>query len=89
MKLKFTWVALNDLKRLHRFIAENDPQAARRYSLRLQTSLEHLLNHPELGKPLEEPVGVRELVAGDYVARYKIDGEVIFILKIRHGKEVW
>ncbi|MGC1508946.1 type II toxin-antitoxin system RelE/ParE family toxin [Ketobacter sp.] len=89
MKLKFTPVALRDLKRLRQFIAIHDPQAARRYSERLKQSLKHLTKHPDMGKPIEEPLGVRELVAGDYVARYLVKETDVIVLKIRHEKEEW
>jgi len=89
MKLKFTPVALRDLQRLRQFVAIHDPQAARRYSERLKQSLKHLTNHPEMGKLIEEPLVVRELVAGDYVARYIVKETDVVVLKIRHEKEEW
>jgi len=89
MKLKFTPVALRDLKRLRQFIAIHDPQAARRYSERLKQSLKHLTKHLDMGKPIEKPLGVRELVAGDYVARYIVKETDVIVLKIRHEKEEW
>lgn len=87
MKLKFTAVALNDLKRLRHFIAVKNPDAAKRYSARLQKSIKRLVDHPEMGRAIEEPVGVRELVAGDYVVRYLVKTETVYILKVYHEKE--
>ncbi|PCJ44654.1 MAG: plasmid stabilization system protein [Moraxellaceae bacterium] len=87
MKLEFTHVALNDLKRLRQFIAKKNPQAARRYSERLQYSLRRLMDHPGLGRTLDELPNVRELVAGDYVARYVVKDDRIIILNISHEKE--
>ena len=45
------------------------------------------MDHPNLGRALEELPAVRELVTGDYVARYLVKEDRIIILKIRHSKE--
>jgi len=87
MKLEFAHVAINDLKRLRKFIAEKNPAAAQRYSQSLQQSLKGLMLHPKKGRPVEDLENVRELVAGDYVARYKVKTESIVVLKIKHSKE--
>ncbi|WP_419811015.1 type II toxin-antitoxin system RelE/ParE family toxin [Bacterioplanoides sp.] len=87
MRLKFTAVALNDLKRLRNFIAVKNPDAARRYSERLQNSIKRLVDYPEMGMTIEELAGVRELVAGDYVVRYFVKNDIVYILKIYHKKE--
>lgn len=86
-RLQLTYSAVHDLERLRAFIAEHDPAAAARISLRLRTTLQHLLEHPGLGKPVEELSAVRELIAGDYVARYTVTDEAVIVLRIWHGKE--
>lgn len=87
MRLKFTSVALNDLKRLREFIAVNDPQAAQRYSQSLKESLNGLIRQPLMGRILDEERNIREFIAGDYLARYHIMGDQVIVFKIRHGKE--
>ncbi len=87
MRLKFTSVALNDLKRLREFIAVNDPQAAQRYSQSLKESLKGLIRQPHMGRILDDESNIRELIAGDYLARYRIMGDQVIVFKIRHGKE--
>jgi len=89
MKLKFTAQALKDLHQLKEFIAKNNPIAASKYIARLLKAIGQLLTQPQLGKELEEEPLARQLVAGDYVVRYAIRGETIYVLKIWHGKEDW
>jgi len=87
MRLELTPIALNDLKRLRKFIATKNPQAARRYSQSLRASLNNLMKQPMMGRLLDEERHIRELIAGDYLARYRIIGERVIVFKIRHSKE--
>ena len=46
--------------------------------------------HPGMGRPIEDlPEQYREWVIGDsgYVARYRVIGEMVTILAVRHQKE--
>ncbi|PIP80092.1 MAG: plasmid stabilization system protein [Gammaproteobacteria bacterium CG22_combo_CG10-13_8_21_14_all_40_8] len=87
MKLKFTAQALHDLYRLRKFIAEKNPKAATKYSEKLLSTIRKLESNPMLGKALEAELDGRELIAGHYVIHYTMRDELIYILKIWHGKE--
>lgn len=87
MKLLFTHSSQRDLVRLRDFIAENNPQAARQISRRLVTSINRLANQPEMGIDVEELPGTQDLITGDYVVRYVVLEENLYILRIWHGKE--
>lgn len=87
MEIKFSAGAVKDLIRLREFIAVNNPLAAERISLRLQQAIGKLANYPDIGHPIEELDGVRELVAGNYVVRYLHNDEEISVLRIWYGKE--
>jgi len=87
MKLSFSESALQDLVRLREFIAVHDPEAAERVSLRLRQAIGKLVLHPDRGCPVPELENVRELVAGNYVVRYLLQEDTVFILRIWHGKE--
>jgi len=73
--------------RLREFIAENNPGAARRISQRLLTSVKHLVDQPDMGVPIEELRGTRDLIVCDYIIRYIALEEEIHILRIWHGRE--
>ncbi|MDD1421908.1 type II toxin-antitoxin system RelE/ParE family toxin [Dolichospermum sp. ST_sed1] len=87
MKLEFSESAIQDLIRLREFIAVHNPKAAERISLRLRQAIAKIVLHPDIGRSVSEFENVRELVAGDYVVRYLRLEDVIFILRIWHGKE--
>ncbi|MES9905292.1 MAG: type II toxin-antitoxin system RelE/ParE family toxin [Sedimenticola sp.] len=87
MKLQFTHSAQRDLIRLREFISSKNPQAAMRISQRLKQSMLRLADQPEIGVNVEELPGVRDLISGDYLVRYAVLGDEIYILRIWHGKE--
>jgi len=87
MKLQFTHSAQRDLVRLRDFIAEKNPEAAGRVSLRLRRAIGQLVDQPEMGVNVADLPGVRDLVSGDYVVRYTALEDAIYILRIWHGKE--
>ncbi len=87
MKLRFTSKALEDLERLHDFLAEKNPVAADRIRRQLLDSFQTLLKQPLAGKPVKS-LPVRQWVAGDYVIRYLIEAEQsLTIVRIWHGRE--
>ena len=87
MKLRFTNKALEDLERLHEFVAEKNPAAANRIREQLLANFQTLLEQPLGGKPVKS-LPVRQWVSGDYVIRYLVDGEQsLIIVRIWHGRE--
>jgi addiction module RelE/StbE family toxin len=87
MKLLFTHSAQRDLMHLRDFIAEKNPGAARRISRRLLTAINRLTDQPEMGIDVEELPGTQDLIAGDYIVRYVVLEDEIYVLRIWHGKE--
>jgi addiction module RelE/StbE family toxin len=87
MKLLFTHSAQRDLMHLRDFIAEKNPGAARRISRRLLTAINRLTDQPEMGIDVKELPGTQDLIAGDYIVRYVVLEEEIYVLRIWHGKE--
>jgi len=87
MNLQFTYSAQRDLVRLREFIAEKNPQAADRISLRLRQSIQRLVDQPDIGVNVAELPGVQDLVSGDYIVRYIVLKDAVCVLRIWHGKE--
>lgn len=87
MKLTFTNRAGRDLARLREFLNQKNPQAARRASQQLSENIRSLLKHPKLGTALTVPGDYRELVARDYIVRYRLVENEIVILNVWHGRE--
>ncbi len=82
--------ALADLQRLHAFLAEVSPDAARRAAGTILEGADRLQEQPRLGRPLEDgrrewfiPFGV-----GAYVLRYRLDEEGNpVVIRVWHRRE--
>lgn len=90
MKLFYSEEATEDLARLRNFISVHNPMAARRISTKLIRGVEALCRNPKMGHPVAkapDPEAIRDLIAGDYIVRYLLHKEAIFILRIWHHRE--
>ncbi|WP_411359795.1 type II toxin-antitoxin system RelE/ParE family toxin [Pseudidiomarina salilacus] len=90
IKLVYTDEAIADLQRVRAFIAEHDPQAAKRIAASLIERLKLLQHFPELGIAVPhapDPRTVRDMMFGRYCVRYSIHVEVVIVLRIWHTLE--
>lgn len=88
----FSPAALRDLERLRAFLRPENPAAARRAGEAIIEGVQLLAAHPRLGRPVEDlPETYREWLIdfGDsgHLARYRLDGDSVTILTVRHLKE--
>jgi plasmid stabilization system protein ParE len=84
--------ALQDVQRLHRFLAEKNPDAARRAVQAIRQGVKLLATQPGIGRPAEdmEPEFREWLIDfGDsgYVAVYRYDGRTAVLLALWHQRE--
>jgi len=86
--LRWTPEAVEDLARLHDFLAVRHPQAARPTVSVLRDAVRQLLVHPRLGRSLHNFEGrdVRRLLIGDYELRYELAGDAIHVLRFFHTR---
>jgi addiction module RelE/StbE family toxin len=87
MKVAYTARAGRDFIRLRDFIRKKNPQAAQKASRQLKKNIDALVSQPQMGTPVKELEDFRELVARDYIVRYRVLSDEIVILNIWHGKE--
>ena len=87
MQIRFSPESVQDLKRLHDFLDQHDPEVARTTVLNLKTAITRFAEMPYIGHPLEDIEGVREFVFGRYVVRYLVRDEAVYILRFWHSKE--
>jgi plasmid stabilization system protein ParE len=90
--LKWLPEALADLDRLFLFLKERNPSAASRAARAVRRSADRLASLPEIGRPMADGSGRRELVipfAGSgYVLRYRIDADgSVVVIRVWHGRE--
>jgi plasmid stabilization system protein ParE len=84
--------ALRDIGRLHRFLKNNNPDAAQRAVKAIRQGVRLLATHPEAGRPADDmPPEFREWIIdfgnGGYVSLYRYDGAKVVILAVRHTRE--
>ncbi len=89
MQVKWSSAALNDLVRLHAFLADVNPRAAAKVVQSLTGAVDGLLQNPRLGLQLAEfsPDEVRRIIVGAYEVRYAIVADVIHIVRLWHTRE--
>jgi plasmid stabilization system protein ParE len=88
----FAAAALRDLERLRAFLRLKSPSLAQRAGEAIVKGVQGLGAHPRMGRLVEDlPEHYREWLIdlGDsgYVARYRIGGDSVTILAVRHQKE--
>jgi len=90
MRISYTPEAIGDLKRLREFIEVKNPLAAQRVATSILNGISQLKTFPYLGVEVQQapnPEIVRDLIIGNYIARYLIRSKNIDILRIWHHKE--
>jgi len=87
--VRWTPEAVDDLARLHDFLAAHNPKLALRVVATLRNAVRQLFVHPRLGSavPGFEGHEVRRLVIRDYELRYEIAREALYILRFFHTRE--
>jgi len=84
--------ALEDVARLYDFLAEKNPQAGANAVRCIQAAAQLLEQYAEVGKPMEDDSGRREIFAafgsGAYVLCYRLNaqGDPV-IIRVWHSRE--
>ena len=84
--------AVEDVERLRSFLAQDNPDAARRALAAIWTAVDRLQEFPALGTPTAD-ADIRQIVvrfgASGYIVRYAVlpADETILITRIWHGRE--
>jgi plasmid stabilization system protein ParE len=91
-RLIWSPAALQDMQRLHRFLASKNPDSARRAIAAVRKGVKTLQTQPALGRTVAGMCDeFRELIIefgrSGYVVRYRIGGDATVVLAIRHQKE--
>lgn len=85
--------AQTDISRLHKFLAEKDPTAAKRAVLAIRDAFMPLRHAPMIGRPVEDHDDLRELVidfgTSGYLALYCHEPslDAVTILAVKHQRE--
>lgn len=84
--------AIRDLQRLREFLHPKNPVAAKRAGETIVKGVRILGHQPKIGRRIEDmPDEYREWPIGfgdsGYLVRYRINGDAVIILAVRHQKE--
>lgn len=87
MKVGWTRGALQDLTDIGRFVASDDPSAARRLTARLKTRANRAARFPYAGRvvPEFEREDIREFIEGNYRIVYRVLGRQVHVLTVFEG----
>ena len=86
MKLRISEPAKNDLIEIYQHIAAENPAAAERLLKIFQEKFELLSKFPAAGRERNELiVGLRSFPVGKYLILYQPAGEILEIVRVRHG----
>lgn len=90
MRLRYTRLALSDLREAEEFIRAQNPTAAAAMMRRLATAIDHLTIFPESGRR-GRAEGTRELIVPStpFVIAYRVTAGTIDILAVVHAARRW
>lgn len=91
-RLVWTPQAVADVSRLYRFVAQHDPESARRAAGTIRETAGRLALYPHSGRPVAEMdpefrEWIVEFGSGGYLILYRFDGTEVVILAVRHTRE--
>ena len=91
MKIEWLPGAISDLQRLREFIFPHNRAAANRAVTVIKGSIKTLSRCEYVGKPAEDLPGCYDMAipfgVSGYVLRYRVEGDAVFIVAVKHGKE--
>jgi addiction module RelE/StbE family toxin len=85
MSVVWTRAALREIHAIHDYLADHNPEAARRMVEALFAAGDSLAEFPHRGRPVAG-TAMRELLAvPPYIIRYRVAAAETVILRVRHG----
>jgi addiction module RelE/StbE family toxin len=90
MRIVWSPLALERIGEIASYIAQDNPEAARLWVEDIFASVKNLSRFPESGRRVPEVrrKDLRELVMGNYRLIYRVRGEGIAVLTVRHFRQV-
>ncbi|MGB3848762.1 MAG: type II toxin-antitoxin system RelE/ParE family toxin [Tunicatimonas sp.] len=87
-KVKWTNVALNDLRAIYDYVSQDSPKYADRLMDKIVERVDVLEQHPKIGRKVPEfdNESIRELIEGSYRIIYSVESEgSIGIARVHHA----
>jgi addiction module RelE/StbE family toxin len=80
--------AVADLRQLHGYVAERNPDAANRVLKNIIAAVNRVAEMPGMGRPGRVP-GSREWVVAPYIVVYGVSSEFVEVIRVIHGARQW
>ena len=90
MRISYSAESIDDLRRLREFIEIKNPRAAQKTATSILKGIRQLKSFPYLGVEVPQapnPEMIRDLIIGNYIVRYLVNDEKIYVLRVWHHKE--
>jgi toxin ParE1/3/4 len=89
MRIAYTRRALSQLASVYEYLSVRSPQAVHTVRGSIRATIARLVHMPMLGKLTDEP-GVHVLIEPEYLYRvfYRIDGELVTVIRVLHGSQM-
>ena len=86
-KIVWTELAIEDLRSIHEYISKGSKRYTDRHIDKLISRVEQLENNPNSGRVVPEfnIETTRELIEGNYRIIYKVDQNLISIVRVHHS----
>lgn len=90
MKVRWTALALRQLREARLYIEVENPRAANAIGSRIEDGVNRLVLFSEMGRPGRR-TGTRELVipGTNFIVAYQVTADTIDILAVLHGARQW
>lgn len=83
-----TPLAKKDLKGIWKYIADDNPERATNFLKLLEAKIQMLANSPMMGKACDQLApSLRFFPVGNYIIFYRLNGEIIEIIRVLHGAQ--
>jgi len=89
-RVELTRRAFTDLVRLHRWLADKDPNAAERAGAAIEVGIAQLGEFPLMGPEVAPSRGRERAInfgRDGYLVRCRVSGERVIVTRIFHGRE--
>ena len=90
MRISYSAESIDDLRRLREFIEIKNPTAAQKTATSILKGIRQLKSFPYLGVEVPQapnPEMIRDLIIGNYIVRYLVNDEKIYVLRVWHHME--
>lgn len=90
MKIVWSLFVISDREAIFNYVEADSPHAAIRIDDQIEAQVDRWIEMPEIGRP-GRVAGTRELMVKQtpYIVAYEITGEVILMLRLLHGAQLW